>query len=129
MEKEHMQEETSCPTTQLVLTWRKLNSGKWDREVLGDMPEGANPSIARANAARAIEKIVGEAELDRIYHTEALKESTAEWFRWYTVGRFRYEIRAKGKEKRMNKDFWISYILGVFVSILIILAFRLLVAR
>ncbi len=29
----------------------------------------------------------------------------------------------------MNKDFWISYILGVFVSILIILAFRLLVAR
>lgn len=29
----------------------------------------------------------------------------------------------------MNKDFWISYILGVFVSILIILAFRLLVTR
>lgn len=97
-----MEKETACPTERLVLVWHKLNSGEWDKETLGEMPEGVDPFLVRSNAANAIEEIIGTATLDRVYHTAILKETESEWFRWYTVGRFRYTVR-KQEEKRRKR--------------------------
>ena len=107
-----MEKEEICPTDQLALVWHKLNCGEWDGEVLGDMPEGVDPFLVRANAAKAIEEIVRAAEIDRVYHTEVLKESTDEWFRWYTVGRFRYAVLKKEKKRRKR---WIKAVIATIL--------------
>lgn len=107
-----MEKEEICPTDQLALVWHKLNCGEWDREALGDMPEGVDPFLVRANAAEAIEEIVGTAEIDRVYHTKVLKESTDEWFRWYTVGRFRYAVLEKEKKWRKR---WIKAVIAAIL--------------
>lgn len=52
-----MEKEEICLTDQLALVWHKLNCGEWDREALGDMPEGVDPFLVRANAAKAIKKL------------------------------------------------------------------------
>lgn len=100
---------SESPTGRLALTWLKLLRGEWDKEVLGEMPEGVDPDLVRCNAEKAIEEIVGVAALDRFYHLEALNETDAEWFRWYTVGRFRYDVRAREKQRRTR---WLMIAIG-----------------
>lgn len=107
-----MEKEEICSTDKLAFVWLALNRGEWDREVLGDVPKGVDPFLVRANAARAIEEIVGAAKIDQIYHTEVLKETTAEWVRWYTVGRFRYEVRVKEKRRRKR---WIKAMIAAIL--------------
>ena len=106
---------SNCPTYRLAHVWHKLNSGEWDKETLGEMPEGVDPFLVRANAANAIEEIVGVATLDRIYHMEILNETEAEWFRWYAVDRFRYELRKK--EGRLRKCWAIATIVTILLAI------------
>lgn len=110
-----MEKETDCPTDRLALVWNKLNSGEWDKETLGEMPEGVDPFLVRSNAANAIEEIIGAATLDRIYHTEILKETEPEWFRWYTVDRFRYELQKR--EEKGRKRWAIALIATILLAI------------
>lgn len=47
-----MKKEEICPTDQLALVWHKLNCGEWDREALGDMPEGGRPVFSQGECCK-----------------------------------------------------------------------------
>ena len=87
--------ETDMNQEKLYRLWqayKRLERGEWADDVLGEMPDFADEQIVRWNAMEAIEKIIGDANLTRYHHMDDLGETESEWLRWYTVGRFRYEV-------------------------------------
>lgn len=106
----------------LAAAWCQLNEGQWPEDVLGEMPDFPDKQLVRRNAADAIETIVGKATISHYHFIHEFGKSDEEWFRWYTVDRFRYSER---KQKHTRPVWIISAIAAVLTTIAIRIALHL----
>lgn len=92
-------------TDRLYIALRRLNRWEWD-DLLGPKPEGfddlpkwtekkwwqfkrrKSKSDYISRPKRAIEKIVGEAVISRLWWVNELGRTEEQWFQWYTTGHF-----------------------------------------
>lgn len=93
-------ENTTLSAERLACAWCQLNKEQWPEDVLGEMPDGADPATIRHNAMTAIEETIGTSALSHYWHTHELGRTSEEWLRWYTAGRFRYNARKQEHTRR-----------------------------
>lgn len=80
-------ENSLSKVDRLGLAWCRLNRHEWDRELLGDKPDGDS---AFRNAMKAIESMIGEANISRCWYVFEVNKTEEEWFKWYTTKCFQY---------------------------------------
>lgn len=115
-------ENWEAMTERLAFAWERLNRYEWDAGLLGEMPENISKTDACRNAMMAIEAIIGDANISRFHHVFTLGKTEEEWFRWYTVDRYKRHEQAQEKKRKRKRIF----IPAALVSILLTILFHVL---